>query len=367
MFAMMRVVGVLLVLAAPVTAAVPPDTGYVHNPFTISIVPYLSTNLDASPRTLTNLSLNGIGLNAGVDGLEAGLVLNVDMLRLRGLQAAGGANFVGGNVMGIQGSGVFNAVTGGFKGIQAAGIANITKGPLTGVQFSAYGGNLALNDLTGLQATLIGLNYARGRVRGLQGTLGMNVSTGTTLGGQASLINVAGDVTGAQVGLVNISRTVEGVPLGPLCVVTHGAYRGSLWVDDFGALNASLRTGPLPMYYLLTYGRVIGDSRRPWNIGFGAGFDVPFRPFYIDADASVHWLFSRRSKYGDDLSNVYRFRLVYGWHPLRWVSLFGGPVWTIHNTYRQERIEPRLELMPLYDSDGAHVWMGLSFGVECGN
>ena len=371
----------LLVLATPAQASVLPDTGYVHNPFTISIVPYLSTNLDASPRTITNLSLNGIGLNAGVEGLEAGLVLNVDLVRIKALQVAGGANYVGGNVTGIQGSGVFNAVNGEFGGLQAAGIANIAKGPLTGLQFSIYGGNLALNGLTGLQATFIGLNYARDRVRGLQGTLGMNVSTGTTLGGQASLINVAGDVTGAQVGLinvarnvtgaqvglVNISRTVEGVPLGPLCVVTHGAYRGSLWVDDFGALNASLRTGPLPMYYLLTYGRVIGDSRRPWNIGFGAGFDVPFRPFYIDADASVHWLFSRRSKYGDDLSNVYRFRLVYGWHPLRWVSLFGGPVWTIHNTYRQERIEPRLELMPLYDSDGAHVWMGLSFGVECGN
>ena len=340
-------------------------------------MPYLSTNLDASPRTLTNLSLNGIGLNAGVDGLEAGLVLNVDILRLRGLQAAGGANFVGGNAMGIQVSGVFNAVTGGFEGIQAAGIANITNGSLTGLQFSIYGGNLALDGLTGLQATFIGLNYARGRVRGLQGTLGMNVATGTTSGGQASLINVAGDVTGAQVGLinvarnvtgaqvglVNISRTVKGVPFGPLCVVTHGLYRGSLWIDDFGALNVSLRTGPLPMYYLLTYGRAVSDNRRPWNMGFGTGFDIPFRPFFVDADASVHWLFSRAT----DVSNVYRFRLLYGWKPLRWASLFGGPVWTIHSTYSQERVKPRLELMPLYDSDGAHVWMGLSFGIECGN
>jgi hypothetical protein len=381
MLAMMHVVGMLLALAAPAQTAVLPDTGYVHNPFTISIMPYLSTNLGASPRTLTNLSLNGIGLNAGVEGFEAGLVLNVDLARIKGLQAAGGANFVGGNVAGVQGSGIFNAVNGRFDGIQAAGIANITKGPLTGLQFSIYGGNLALDGLTGLQATFIGLNYARGRVRGLQGALGINVATGTLFGGQASLINVAGDVTGAQVGLVNvarnvtgaqvglvnISRTVKGVPFGPLCVVTHGRYRGSLWVDDFGALNASLRTGPLPMYYLLTYGRVIGDSRRPWNLGFGAGFDVPFRPFFVDADASVHWLVFRPQEYIDDVSNAYRFRLVYGWQPLQWVSLFAGPVWTIHDTYNRERIEPRLDLMPLYDSNGTHVWMGLSFGVECGN
>ena len=121
------------------------------------------------------------------------------------------------------------------------------------------------------------------------------------------------------------------------------------------------------MYYLLTYGRVIGDQRRPWNAGFGAGFDLPLRPFFVDADASVHWLGYHPQEYVDDVSNVYRFRLVYGWQPLRWVSFFAGPVWTIHDTYNQERIEPRLELMPLYDSDRTHVRMGLSFGVECGN
>ncbi|HHM21458.1 MAG TPA: hypothetical protein ENJ20_05485, partial [Bacteroidetes bacterium] len=142
----------------------------------VSLLPHISTNPDSGPGTTNNISINVLwAKSGGVDGLEAGGLVNRVNRDVIGVQLAGLGNSVGGNVTGTQVAGVFNKNDGMTRGLQAAGLINIAR-HLQAAQ-AAGAVNWAKGNMAGLQISLL-LNRTAGQVRGLQVAGLMNLSGG---------------------------------------------------------------------------------------------------------------------------------------------------------------------------------------------
>ena len=148
------------------------------------------------------------GLSGDVYGLDAGLIGAAD--GDFGGVSAQGFNLAGGSAGGIQLGAVGNYVGKNFYGLQAGGILNIDVLAAYGVQFGAV--NID-REFTGLRLGLV--DYSHDIFDGWQ-FAAVNVNMADTIGASWSAINYArGNLTGAQIGLFNsIGGSASGFQLG---------------------------------------------------------------------------------------------------------------------------------------------------------
>jgi len=93
---------------------------------------------------------------------------------------------------------------------------------------------------------------------------------------------------GAQVGLVNISREMYGVPFGLANFVEEGIHDASIWWENEDRTWVGVQNGS-NIFYTLAYAGFARDGAwrelEGFAVGFGLGFRVESRPFYLDIDA----------------------------------------------------------------------------------
>ena len=217
---------------------------YNRRPIDISLVHPI--NIFHPPnKVIAGFSLNIVyGRTTKLIGFELGFVVNHELEDVKGVQIAGGVNYVGRNASafqiaglatvvgkhfkGAQLSGVLNwakkdslglmvaaginSAGGHYKGVQMSGLMNFVTGNLFGYQLSAllnYG-----REVVGLQFGGV-LNGAR-KIKGVQFGFVMNIATQQLTGLQFGLVNYAKKVRGVQIGIINLCDDLRGVQLGGL-------------------------------------------------------------------------------------------------------------------------------------------------------
>ena len=247
--------------------------------FQLSILPFIGTEGREVVQHRYRFSINLLaGTTGGIQGVEAGGILNLNRTDVTGIQLAGFGNLAGGSIQGLQAAGFANVSGGHRQGFAWAGFANVSGGHRQGFAWAGFanvsggshqgftwagfaninggghqgfawagfanvsGGNnegailagfanaigghhrgLALagfanktgNGSRGFLGAGFG-NISRGEILGVQlGGFG-NVSKGDTQGAQlAGFLNISRNIRGIQVsGFINVANTVEGLQLG---------------------------------------------------------------------------------------------------------------------------------------------------------
>ncbi len=404
------------VSAAPATVAgkAGAEADEVHIPFSLSLVPGLSTS-GFHTRNVVNtvsiglvatharrvegvaLALGGNWVDAGLRGGQLALGANVSRGPVTGTQLAVGGNVAGGDFFGVQSAVGVNVVRGRMDGAQLAVGANTVAGSVSGAQLSV-GANVATGSVRGAQLS-VGANVAAGPVRGLQAAVGANVamdvsgmqlSSGVSYarhiaGGQLSLINVGGEVDGAQVGLVNIAGRVDGAQVGLLNIsggtegesvgllsfVGNGQAHVQVWSSDVALTNVGFKLGGRHLYTLLTAGFTppLDGERRHWTLGAGFGGHIPIGRFYVDVDLLGSTVHERRLIEASEhiLGQV---RLMAGYQVARRFAVFGGVSantlvsWDSSDRWEELGIGPQWRQV----EDGGRViirtWPGVLAGVQ---
>ncbi|MFP2906190.1 LA_2272 family surface repeat-containing protein [Pyxidicoccus sp. 3LFB2] len=401
--------------ASPVQAqAAAPEAQEVHIPFSLSLVPGLSTSGFHTGNVVNTvsiglvathakrvdglaMSIGGNWVTAGLRGAQLAVGANVSQGPVTGTQLSVGGNVAGGDFFGIQSSVGVNVVRGMMEGAQLTVGANTVAGAVNGAQMSV-GANVATGSVRGAQLG-VGLNVAGGPVVGLQAAVGANVasemsglqmSSGVSYarhisGGQLSLINVGGQVNGAQVGLVNVAGRVKGAQVGLLNVAGHtegesvgllsfvgnGQAHVQVWGSDVSLTNVGLKLGGRHLYTLLTAGftpALDGESRR-YVLGAGFGGHIPLGRFYVDVDVVGSTVHSRRI-FEESEHVLGQLRLMAGWQVARRFAVFGGVTANTLVSWDEDERWEDLGIGPEWreTSDGGRTvvrtWPGLVAGVQ---
>ncbi|WP_205525810.1 LA_2272 family surface repeat-containing protein [Pyxidicoccus trucidator] len=397
--------------AEPVASA---EAEEVHIPFSLSLVPGLSTSGFHTGNVVNTVSIGLVATHAkrvdgvamsiggnwvteGLHGAQLAVGANVSRGPVTGTQLSVGGNVAGGDFFGIQSSVGVNVVRGMMEGAQLTVGANTVAGAVSGAQLSV-GANVATGSVHGAQLS-VGLNVAGGPVRGLQATVGANVasevsglqmSSGVSYarqisGGQLSLINVGGEVDGAQVGLVNVAGRVKGVQVGLLNVagttegesvgllsfVGNGQAHVQVWGSDVAMANVGLKLGGRHLYTLLAAGftpPLDGESRR-YVLGVGVGGHIPLGRFYVDVDVVGSTLHSRRL-YDDTEHVLGQVRLMAGFQVARRFAVYGGVTantlvsWDADERWDELGIGPEWRQVSDGGSTVVRTWPGVLAGVQ---
>ncbi|MEM9820414.1 MAG: STN domain-containing protein [Bacteroidota bacterium] len=249
----------------------------------VSLFPSIGTNLDKSDEITNNMSVNIFwGNNGGVNGLEVGGFINTVEEDVKGVQIAGLANWVNGDVgssdwideeekmLGVQIAGLFNSAD-NVRAVQVAGLANFTKAGFSGVQTAGLG-NYVGADAKGVQvAGLFNINEggAGSQVSGL-----VNAAEDVEGFQIAGLFNKGKHVKGFQLGLVNVSDSIDGTSFGLINLVKGGSNSYNHWEvsgNELLHLNVSWIMGTPTFYNLFHLGTHFGRGIDGWGIGYGLG------------------------------------------------------------------------------------------------
>lgn len=406
--------------ASPVVANAKAEPGAgaeaaeVHIPFSLSLVPGLSTSGFHTGNVVNTVSIGlvathakrvdglamAIGANwvtAGMRGAQLSVGANVSEGPVTGTQLSVGGNVAGGDFFGIQSSVGVNVVRGMMEGAQLTVGANTVAGSVSGAQLSV-GANVATGSVRGAQLS-VGLNVAGGPVRGFQAAVGANVasevsglqlSSGVSYarrisGGQLSIINVGGEVDGAQVGLVNVAGRVKGAQVGLLNVagrtegesvgllsfVGNGQAHVQVWGSDVSLANVGLKLGGRHLYTLLTAGFTppLDGERRRYVFGAGFGGHIPLGRFYVDVDVVGSTLHSRRM-FEESEHVLGQLRLMAGWQVARRFAVYGGVTANTLVSWDDDERWDELGIGPQWRevSDGGRTvvrtWPGVLVGVQ---
>jgi len=256
-------------------------------PFQLTFITPLGTNGIESHKMVNKVSLNILGgVARGVDGLELGGMVNVDLDHVKGVQAAGFSNVVMKDVKGLQLAGFANYSGGNFKGGAFSGFANVNLKNLKGGQFAGFS-NFNKDSLEGGQFSgfcnvntgyLKGgqfsgyVNYNHRNLKGGQIAGFGNITTGNVEGAQLSgFVNYAKKVKGLQLGFINIADSVDGASIGFLNLVKKGLHQVEISADELFYANAAIRTGTHKFYNVFTTGASQQSGDLLWHIGYGLG------------------------------------------------------------------------------------------------
>ncbi|KAA9331592.1 DUF4974 domain-containing protein [Hymenobacter busanensis] len=305
----------------------------------VSFLGPLGSNGLRSGQTVNKVSLNVLGgYAAGVDGVEAGGLFNVDRDSVRGVQLAGLANVVGKNLQGFQAAGLLNVLGGGGTGWQAAGLLNVAARPIGGAQTAGL-----FNYVGPTKKTAAPDATDRSTWRPTIQAAGLfNVALAEVRGGQAAgLFNVAGTVHGVQLaGLLNVADTVDGVSIAPLNFVLHGYHRFEVTHSESWPVSASLKLGGSAAFYTFFSGAYdgFGSGPRRWALGYGAGSELLARHrLSVSLDAVAQHVNEEGSGWTDQLNLHNQLRLLVGFAPLKAggrLRIVAGPVASVFVTQR---------------------------------
>lgn len=217
-------------------------TDYPRSPFQFTLfAPPFSTNGAANSTYINDVSFNlFIGVSGGVELMELGGFINIDLYNVNGVQLAGFGNTVGGSVNGVQLAGFYN-VNGGNTGlVQIAGFTNVTGGSQTGLQASGFV-NVNGGSLTGMQAAGF-MNISGNTVTGVQASGFMNVAGHSTVGLQGTgFMNIAGrnstlvQAAGFANFVEGLNYGIQGAGFGNFCL------EGNVNLQGAGFMNVANR------------------------------------------------------------------------------------------------------------------------------
>lgn len=391
------------------------DANEVHIPFSLTLVPGLSTSGFHTGNVVNNVSIGLVATHAkrvdglamslagnwvgegGLSGAQLAVGANVARGPVTGAQFSVGANVAGADLLGLQSTVGVNVVRGDVEGAQLAVGGNIASGAVNGAQMGV-GVNIARKGLLGAQLG-VGANIAAGRVHGLQASAGLNVAgqmTGLQMssgvsyarslsGAQLSIINVGGEVDGAQVGIVNIASTVTGTQVGILNVareldgeavgilsfVGGGQAHVQAWASDVALTNVGVKLGGRHIYSLLTvgYSPSLNEDRRRYVMGAGLGGHIPAGRFFVDVDLVGSTIHTKRLF--EDTDHVLgQLRLMAGWQVARHFAVFGGVTantlvtWDDSDRWRELGIGPQWRHVADEGRTTVRMWPGLLAGVQ---
>jgi hypothetical protein len=312
--------------------------------FQLSVVPPLGTEGRHSSDFRYRFSLNVLfGITGGVDGFEAGGLVNVNTGPVEGAQLAGLGNMVEGNLKGFQGAGLMNVNKADVNGFSGAGFANIVGGHSEGAQMSGFanvnGGNSkgfiasGFANVTGGEADACQIagfaNVTGNFCMGPQFAGFMNISRDIKGAQFAGFLNIAAKVKGLQLGFLNIADTVSGVPIGFVSIVRKGAYRQfEINASDVMHLGVSFRIGVPHFYNIFTYSARPFASDKVYGFGYGIGTAIGFSNS-TSMQIELHSTQMRDfGKWEEDveLDLLNELRLTVGTILANRLELFAGPV-----------------------------------------
>lgn len=287
-------------------------------PFQLSFVTPLGTNGLQSWNTVNRISINLFA------GYSAGL---------RGVELAGFANVVKGEMLGIQMAGFCNNTIGPAYGLELAGFSNYNQGRITGLQLSGFA-NVALDSVAGIQGSGFA-NIADGDVSGIQASGFANITTGTQSGVQASgFFNYARRLNGVQVGVVNVADTVErGIPVGFLSFVRHGYHVVQIGGNETLYGEISYKTGVRRFYNILAVGASVIDNNMRWGFGYGIGTLIPVGKRFDISIEGVSYHLNENSWFNGYLNSLNRLNVSACYQITRYLGAYAGVsanVWVTH-------------------------------------
>ena len=253
----------------------------------------------AEGHNLSGLGAASIGLIVPgyVRGIQASGVFNIVGGQVRGgIQSAGVFNISGGQVEGIQASGVFNISGGQVRGIQAAGVFNITGGIINGFQVSGV-----FNAATGLKGTQIGT------------------------------VNVNAGGSGLMIGVVNVSGSDKVVPIGLVNIIKDGIFHPYAYFDDMMFSNIGLRSGSKHFYGTVGVGAsgsvFSGNGDKLLITRGGFGFEYPFKKTFFDVEllfGNIVKLDNIWDDNNDSITDITQLRFVAGYKLFSHLGVFAG-------------------------------------------
>ncbi len=257
--------------------------------FAFSFVPPLSTNHLLAVNTVNKYSFNLlVGTSRGIDVLEIGGLVNIDVGNVKSVQIAGITNLVSGKVSGVQVGGIANLVADTVTGVQVGGISNINGELMEGVQVAGifnrsknvYGTQVA--GIANYTDTVIG-----GQIAGISNVA--HTVNGFQLSG---IVNKAVNVNGSQLGLINLSTSITGVPVGLFSYVKTGYHKLEVAGDENFIGTLSFRSGVDKFHNIFFAGVQVSDHPNLWTYGYGVGTAARFgnSRWYFNADFTAQHL-----------------------------------------------------------------------------
>ena len=287
---------------------------FARRPFQVSLAPGLSSHGMFSPQIVNRFSLNLTGgYTAGVNGLEAGGLFNINRRNAGWVQFAGVFNLVGGKVTGLQAAGVHNRALDTVKGMQLAGFINAAESQVSGIQLSA-------------------------------------------------LHNQARKLKGIQVGLVNVADTSEGASIGLVNIIGNGFYKATLFTGSLTNTNLSLKTGTHRFYSSLLTGFNLSAQDKMYSFGLGIGHDIMLgSKAYLSAE--MGYQFAYTGVWDDRWTQL---KLLLNVQLRKNLSLVAGPT---YNRYSYTGSQPgyqskfRKPALVGFTSNPVQRWMGWEAGL----
>jgi len=313
----------------------------------VDFLPGVGSSSRIGDRQVRVFSANVIGgYSAGLAGVEAAGVFNINSEFARGVQGAGVFNIVNGPMGGAQGAGVFNIVDGTMGGVQGAGVFNVVDGDVHGVQAAGT------------------FNIVDGDVNGVQASGGFNVVDGDVRGVQAGLLNiVSGEVHGVQLGLVNVADDVHGVGIGLVNIYPNGRFHIDTWMDETGQLSQGIKHGSSWLHNIYALGI---NPMRPMDVsatlGLGVHRDLP-GPFFADLDGMIRGNKIRGVPWGT-LYQTTTLRGNLGMNLAPRLALMVGPSWNVLTTTCGQPEGRRVRVLNDEGKVKAYAWPGLSVGIQ---
>lgn len=373
---------------------------FADRTFQVSLTPGLSTHGKLSAQVVNNFSVNIVGgYTAGVNGVELAGAFNINKKDVRyfqaaglgnitggsvtgaqlaglhnnvlgdvkGLQASGISNFVKGNVHGVQASAIHNHVSGSFTGIQAGNISNFVKGKMVGLQISNIH-NVCYDSVVGVQAANI-VNFAHKQVSGVQlATIG-NFANRELNGAQLSvLFNYAKRLRGLQIGLINVSDSSDGYSIGLINIVFKGYHKIAFSTNEVLNYNAAFKTGNSKLYSILLAGyRNRNDTLKVYSFGYGLGHEFSLgKRFSINPEFTSQYLHMGDFDHANAMNKL---TLQFNFKLGKYISLFGGPSFTMYYSKQSKTGALQLPVPPSYHTfdlwnNDVKGWFGWNAGIS---
>jgi hypothetical protein len=380
------------------------STGYVYRPIEVSFVTPLGTNGKEGAKTVNNVSLNIIGgYSAGLEGVEASSVFNIENDYMHGSQFSGVVNSVhndvtgtqmagvmnlnGGHTNGLQLAGLINIVNDSLKGLQGAGFANIVKGRTKGTQLAGFmnsvgermqgtqfaGFSNMIHDSAEAVQVAGALNITSGKITGFQAAGLGNIAGGDVNGTQVSgLFNIAKKVKGSQIGIINIADSVTGAQIGILSFSRKGYRRVELSGSELLYGNVAYKMGTKKFYNIFSVGARVSGQQYAWGLGlgFGTSFDL-HRNASLSIDAVCNQINENEFWTKNNLNLLNQLKLTAGLRIWGNNELFAGPVWSVmvSNTLNKDgtigtQLAPWSSYQGLSGGTMVRMWPGFNVGLR---
>lgn len=307
---------------------------FATSPYQVSLVPGLSTHGMYNSQIIDKVSYNLLGgYTAGINGVEAAGIFNINRKDVIGFQMAGIFNVVGGSLSGFEIAGIYNNVLNNSSGMQVAGIGNRTN-KFKGVQVAG----IANRDQEAQGFQMAGLsNHVKNFTGGVQ-VAGL-YNTGQQSSGLqfAGLFNWSAVQTGSQMaGLFNVAKKVKGVqfsflfnvadssdyPIGIINFIKNGEKSLAISTDENLFTHLDFRSGGRVMYGLIGVGYSLRNAPAKYifDLGFGAHI-INHQKFSLNGEYTVELITDTKKKFYETQS----LKLLPGYKLSKLLRLFAGP------------------------------------------